>query len=266
MWKFSHRLLSISGVIAFGISACTVIISTNGSTVKRVELTPANPTIVVGGAQQFILNAILENGLITQPSSALVMWTTSDPSVAAINAHGLATGIHAGMATITGTYGGESGSTTLTVTVPDLVKLRVDGSADKLEVTFPESRQTFLYVAHSANDSVMIYRVDAAGGEQRLQGAVSVIPGQQPGWLAIDPSGRFLYVANHGSGDISAFSIDRSSGRLADVPGSPFATGSGRWSVAVSPGGQFLSSTGLITGTVMKFRIDPDTGMLIEER
>jgi len=266
MWKFSHCLLSISGAVAFSLSSCAVIISTNGSTVKLVKLTPANPTIVVGGVQQFVLNATLGNGLITQPSSALVLWATSDPGVAVINAQGLATSIQAGTATITGTYGGISGSTTLTVTAPDLVQLRVNGSADRLEVTFLEGRQTFLYVAHSASDSIMIYRGDPTGGEERLQGVVSVIPGHQPGWLAIDPSGRFLYVANHGSGDISVFSIDRSSGRLADVPGSPFATGSSQWSVAVSPGGRFLSSTGLTTGSAMKFRIDPGTGMLIEAK
>lgn len=266
MWKSSHRLLSISGVVAFGISSCVVIVSTNGTAVKSVQLTPANPTIVVGGSQQFVLNATLENGLITQPSSALAGWVTSDPGVAVVNAYGLAKGLKAGTVTITGTYGGVSGTTILTVTAPSPVKLRVSGTADRLEVTFLDSRQTFVYVADPENDSIMIYRKDVAGGGQRLIGMVSVIPGRGPGWLTIDPSGRFLYVADHGSGDISAFSIDRSSGRLGDIPGSPFATGSGRWTVAVGPGGRFLTSTGLANGSLLEFRIDPDTGMLADAK
>lgn len=93
-----------------------------------------------------------------------------------------------------------------------------------------------------------------------------MIPGYQPNWRAINPTGRFLFVANHESGDISGFSIDRPSGRLADVPGSPFATGSNRWFLAVSPGGQFFSGSGLTLGSVTKFRVDPGTGMLFETK
>src|SRR5207253_2450787 len=41
-------------------------------------------------------------------------WTSSDPSVATITSGGLATGIGGGLATITATFDGRTGSTTLT--------------------------------------------------------------------------------------------------------------------------------------------------------
>jgi uncharacterized protein YjdB len=76
-------------------------------------ITPANPSIPVGGTRQFTAGV--------QPSNATnqnVTWTSSSTSVATINSAGLATAIAPGTTTITGTTvdGGFAKSTILTVT------------------------------------------------------------------------------------------------------------------------------------------------------
>jgi hypothetical protein len=87
-----------------------------------IDLEPLDPDVTVGDSQQFIATARFNNGS-SQDVTALAAWTTSDPSIANITTDGLATGAAAGVTTIQALYGGFSGSTTLSVTVPSLVSI-----------------------------------------------------------------------------------------------------------------------------------------------
>lgn len=248
----------LAGIL--GLAGCTLV-ATNQK-VSSVQVTPANPTIVVGQKQQFVANVTFSDGAILQSATTAVVWASSNPAVATISSSGLATGLLAGTTTITATFDGVSGSTTLTVTAGDQIKVVVSGSASELAVTFPENRYKFLYIAERLNGSIALDWADATTGEEKPVETFSVFPATEPVWLAVDSGGRFLYVANHGSGNISAFSIDRATGSLIAVPGSPFDPARPAWSIAVEPGGQFLSVTHFGSRDISRFPINQETGAL----
>ncbi|MEW6277627.1 MAG: Ig-like domain-containing protein [Candidatus Eremiobacterota bacterium] len=85
-----------------------------GAIVERLELTPLDPTIPVGTNQQFRVLAHLNNNQ-TQDVTPFALWTSSDPTIASIDANGLASGLRPGQVTITATREGTTLQTTLTV-------------------------------------------------------------------------------------------------------------------------------------------------------
>ena len=93
-----------------------------------IEVSPANPSIVVGMSQQFKATGVFSNSTTLDLTEAVV-WTTSDHTIAAISnaehSMGLAQGAAAGATTVTATSGAVSGSTLLTVRAPELVSLAV---------------------------------------------------------------------------------------------------------------------------------------------
>ena len=113
----------------------------NANGLISIAVTPANPSIVLGQTQQFTATGHFRGGR-TQNLTSSVLWNSSAPGVATINAAGLASSVSPGSTTIAATYGTFtpfglatgvtpgtpiilsppmspiSGSTTLTVTAP----------------------------------------------------------------------------------------------------------------------------------------------------
>ena len=83
----------------------------------------------------------------------------------------------------------------------------------------PDGR--FLYGSNRGDDSIAVFRIDAASGALTPAGHVST-GGRTPRHFAIDPSGRWLLAANQDSGSIGVFRLDPVTGRLAPV-GRPLA-------------------------------------------
>ena len=252
--------------LALSVSGCTVFLSTNGTRVRSVQITPANPTIAVGGKQQFTANVTFGDGTLIQVGPVSVIWASSNPAVATININGVAIGLSPGTTLITGSFENVGGSTALTVTTPFQVRLLVSGSASRMEVTYLGSRQGYLYVSDPLTDTTFLYQVDLTTGQESFITSVSVAPAHGPTWMTLDPSGKFLYVGNHGSADISAFSINPETGHLTTVAGSPFQTESIPWSISVAPDGRLVSVTYFDSPAISLFRIDPVTGALTSER
>lgn len=165
--------------LVVGLAACTLLL-VHGARVKSVQITPANPTVPVGGSQQFIANVTFSDGAIIQAALTAVTWASSNLSVATISSTGLATAISVGTSTIIGTFEKVSGSTTLTVTTAGQVKALVVGSAGRLEVNSSGTHQRFLYVANPVEDVISLFRVDVATGEEQPNGSVSVAPARGP--------------------------------------------------------------------------------------
>ena len=96
-----------------GISAGTTL-TVGQPELVSITVTPANPTILVDQTIQFTAT-----GTFTDDSeddlTKDAAWTSSDSKVALIDQNGLATGNSAGTTVIAATFGGVSGSTTLTV-------------------------------------------------------------------------------------------------------------------------------------------------------
>ena len=82
-------------------------------------MTPANPTNLVGTTRQFTATGTYSDGT-TQNLTSQATWASSSTAVATINSSGLATGVTAGITTISATLGGVSGNTTLTIQPPPL--------------------------------------------------------------------------------------------------------------------------------------------------
>jgi uncharacterized protein YjdB len=86
-------------------------------TATGVSVSPATGTVTVGATQQFsATGADTEGGSSDLTGSAT--WSSSDPTIATIDASGLARGVSPGTATITATSGGFSATAALTVDAP----------------------------------------------------------------------------------------------------------------------------------------------------
>jgi trimeric autotransporter adhesin len=99
---------SLTGQI--GVSSLTV----TNATLTSILVKPVDPVITLGNRKQFSAQGTFSDGT-TENLSNQVVWTSSDPAVAIINATGAAVSSGAGMTTITATLGEVNGTTTLTV-------------------------------------------------------------------------------------------------------------------------------------------------------
>jgi hypothetical protein len=79
-----------------------------------ISIQPLNETIAVGNGQQFSATVTFSNGTVETLTSG-VTWVSSNPAVATISSSGFAFGIASGTTTISGTIGGVTASTQLTV-------------------------------------------------------------------------------------------------------------------------------------------------------
>lgn len=83
-------------------------------TLTSIAVTPVNPTIIGGTAQQFTATGTYSDNT-SQDISDQVAWSSSNLAVATINSAGLATATAGGTATITASQGSVSAATVLTV-------------------------------------------------------------------------------------------------------------------------------------------------------
>ena len=139
-WSSSNTGVAIiaSGGLATAVSAGTSTIgatlgtiagsttlTVTAPTLVSIAVTPANPSIAKGTAQQFIATGTYSNAS-TQNLTSSVTWASSNPSVATIAAGGLASGVGTGTSSITATLGSVvSPADALTVTPPTLVSIAV---------------------------------------------------------------------------------------------------------------------------------------------
>lgn len=121
--------VSSSGVVS-GVATGTATITAQSNDVNGtatvtvipgnltlITVTPANPTVISGGTQQFTATGSLSTGG-TYDLTSIATWSSSDTTVATIDTKGLATGqtlVSVGQTVITAKAGNISGTTTLTV-------------------------------------------------------------------------------------------------------------------------------------------------------
>ena len=116
-----------------GVSGtATLTVTEPPPAVARVTVSPSSVSIEEGGTHQFSATAYTSDN--TMISGKTFAWTSSSPSVATVNASGLATGVDAGSTTITATVDGISGTATLTVTESPPVVARVTLSPSSVSI------------------------------------------------------------------------------------------------------------------------------------
>lgn len=110
-----------------GQSGSTTL-SVTPATVASIGVTPTQPSIAKGTSQQFTAVAVFTDNS-TQDVTVAATWTTADSSIASISnaagSNGLARALAAGSTAITASYGGQGGSTTLTVTPAAVTALAI---------------------------------------------------------------------------------------------------------------------------------------------
>jgi len=99
---------------ASGVVSGTVPLLVSSSTLTSVTLTPGTSTMAVGSTSNFRALAHYSDGNSVTVGTD-VDWSSSDPTVATINAQGTITGLKAGSTTITATLGGQSATATMKV-------------------------------------------------------------------------------------------------------------------------------------------------------
>ena len=110
-----------------GISGTTTL-TVGGPVLMSIAVTPANPSIVPAGTQQFVATGTYSD-TSTQILTTTATWASTATATATIAATGKATGVAPGTTTITATSGAVVGSTQLTVEGLELGQIApVDGT------------------------------------------------------------------------------------------------------------------------------------------
>lgn len=79
----------------------------------------------------------------------------------------------------------------------------------------PAQRHDYAYVSLDAEQSIAVYRIDAAKGDLVLVRKIAV--SGEPGSLAVDPSHSVLYAAVRSTNSISSYRMDRRNGDLTFI-------------------------------------------------
>lgn len=93
-------------------------ITVTAPTLNSISLDPPTSSLSVGGTVDLTATGNFSNGISTVPYDTHVTWTSSSPSVATVESHGVVTAVGAGTATISASAGGVTGTATVTVTAP----------------------------------------------------------------------------------------------------------------------------------------------------
>ena len=97
-----------------GGTSGTTVLTGSSATLSSIAVTTVNPTVTVGAKEKFIATGTYSDGT-SHEITALITWTSSNGSVATVDATGLATAVGVGGADIRATYGGIFGTTNLWV-------------------------------------------------------------------------------------------------------------------------------------------------------
>jgi hypothetical protein len=117
------RLYVMGGFDVNNATIGSVAVFTPPPVLTNIVVTPINPIIGIGTNQPFTATGNYDDGssLVLTNGGPGSLWSSSSPTVAAINTNGLATGLTDGVTTITATSGSVSNNTTLTVVSPPAI-------------------------------------------------------------------------------------------------------------------------------------------------
>ena len=266
----------------------TLTVGTGGVPVPvAVKIQQVNPTIPVGGVEDFTAVALLSDGT-TAPLGTPATWSSGTTANATIVATaGVASGIHQGTSTITAMSGTLAAGTTVLTVVPAVPRFAytispndgvtssfaLNGAAPalapippvvdpgtSLQLVFEPSGQ-FVY-APGTQGFINIFTINPVTGVLLPSGLTSPAITSFSGTSsitqsAVDPSGRYLYVLDGGNGLVNAYSIDTSNtaskGSLAALP--TIAAGSFPEGIAIDPTGTYVYVTNNGDNTVSAYTI-----------
>ncbi len=176
--------VSGSGAVTGVVGGSATITATMGSvsqsttvtvtalTITAISVTPDQPTLPIGIAEQFVATAIYSDGSTADLVTG-VSWSSSSTAVATIDNTGLASLVGAGTTTITATVGSLSDSSTMTVVNAHLVSITIapgtatmaTGTAQQFTATgnFDDGSTQILPSVQWSSNASGILRVDSSG-------------------------------------------------------------------------------------------------------
>jgi uncharacterized protein YjdB len=113
--------------VAYGSMTATASLTVTAATLTNIVVTPATTVVGINGNAQFAATGVFTDNS-TQDLTSQVVWSSSNATYALMSAGGVASGLSAGTTTITASYGGISGSATLTVSAATLVSISITPS------------------------------------------------------------------------------------------------------------------------------------------
>jgi phospholipase C len=215
----------------YGSITSTAVFTVSAPYVTSITISPSNPSVPLGSEQQFTATLNYNNGG-TNDGTALVRWSSSASSVAAVNSSGLATTSATGNTTITSTLGSVNSSTLLTVVTPQCVAAPAgligfwSGDGDSVDLAGSHSgtlqngagfgpgevSQAFRFIGNGASllvnapsyspaaGTLMFWFLSNGGGA--MTGSVAAGGNRAPG-LSIDSGGNLVWEF----GDLSSQSL-----------------------------------------------------------
>jgi len=108
-----------------GVISGSTTLSVTAETLQSIAVTPAAQSLGTGMAQQFTVIGTFSDGSTQNLTASVTSWNSNAPTVASMNASGLATSASPGTTTITAAVGAVSGTTSLTVTAKTLQSIAV---------------------------------------------------------------------------------------------------------------------------------------------
>jgi uncharacterized protein YjdB len=129
----SNAVGAVTITATLGSVSGTGILTVGPQTLVSMAVTPTNPTIPLGLQQQFVVTGTFTDSS-TQQLTDGVTWVSSDPTVASVDANGLASSVALGSSTITANVGALSSSGSLTVTAAQLVSVAVTPTSASIPV------------------------------------------------------------------------------------------------------------------------------------
>ena len=259
---------SISGSNALTITAASASLSS-------ISVTPAGASVAAGLTLQFTATGSYSDGT-TKDLTSSVTWTSSDMNKATIVASGLATGVAKGNATITATSGSISGTDSLTVAAPNLVK--VDLSPNKPNVPVHQVfkfRATGTYTDNStadvtaqvtswgtSNPAVATIAADGTVTAANLGTAdisASILNGPTISGVTVKVTGNiYAYATNYASSTVSQYQVSATDGSLIPLTTPTVATGQNPYSISVEPSGEYVYVSNWSGSSISQFRIGTD--------
>lgn len=170
--KRSLQVIAAVGVLVlFGLA-----LGCNGffvdPTLTSVVVSPTSASMGIGKTIQMTAFGTYDDGKRNQIKSGLV-WSTSDATIASIDAtSGIATGIAAGSATITGEAQGLSGTATLTIVPSGIVSIIISpvsasittGTSKNFTATDQSGHDITQLVTWSSSDTTIVTITNATNG------------------------------------------------------------------------------------------------------
>lgn len=101
-------------------------------TLQSISVSPSGTSVVAGKTQQYSASGGYSDGSTKSLSNA--EWTSSDPTIATINASGLLTAVKQGSITVSAKSGSVTGSTSATIAAAQLVSIAVTPTNSSLRI------------------------------------------------------------------------------------------------------------------------------------